>query len=569
MHLHLCRSAALLALATSAFASETIILRSGSFANSPAAPGTPIDNGTCIATTIPLVALSGAAFGAEFSAACAGAPPFVVTAPSPTWLQSLPCDPEARWINSELENPGQYGAPRSTLYCFPFNVNTLFGSSICEAHITMCWAADDQLGDPTSPNPIGVYINNTPLSNAFKGGGRLVQTTAAQSITNLIGPGVNHLYIYQRDLGAGVSGVIFSAKIVVNTSTPCGAGPPDVVVDIASGQFQGSPQVVGGPVDNALCLGSGVSLVPYQNTPFSFSDLNSPCVQGNPPTVVQPHPVWLQSLSCNPEARWIHTTSGIMGLGDPPESVLYCIPVNIPVNFCNAQLDLCWAVDDFLGDSPGPNPVGAYLNGVPLPALSGGNYSTESSASVNVTSILSVVGMNHLVLYQRDAGHLVSGIIYSARFTFTPRVGCPPPWIGLNYCGPASVNSTGLSAAISAVGNTLVAENDLILTAENLPTNSFAFFLASRMQGFVTNPGGSAGNICLGGSIGRAVGGSILNAGTIGSVSVAANLNSMPQPTGPVVVLPGDTWNFQAWYRDAVGGISTSNFTDGLSVAFN
>jgi hypothetical protein len=32
-----------------------------------------------------------------------------------------------------------------------------------------------------------------------------------------------------------------------------------------------------------------------------------------------------------------------------------------------------------------------------------------------------------------------------------------------------------------------------------------------------------------------------------------------------VAVLPGDTWNFQAWYRD-VGG--TNNSTDGVEITF-
>ena len=37
---------------------------------------------------------------------------------------------------------------------------------------------------------------------------------------------------------------------------------------------------------------------------------------------------------------------------------------------------------------------------------------------------------------------------------------------------------------------------------------------------------------------------------------------------GLVAVMPGDTWNFQAWHRDFVGGSVTSNFSDGLSVDF-
>lgn len=38
-----------------------------------------------------------------------------------------------------------------------------------------------------------------------------------------------------------------------------------------------------------------------------------------------------------------------------------------------------------------------------------------------------------------------------------------------------------------------------------------------------------------------------------------------PQPTGFIAVLPGDSYNFQYWFRD-VG--STSNFSDALSVTF-
>jgi hypothetical protein len=33
-------------------------------------------------------------------------------------------------------------------------------------------------------------------------------------------------------------------------------------------------------------------------------------------------------------------------------------------------------------------------------------------------------------------------------------------------------------------------------------------------------------------------------------------------------VVPGETWYFQAWHRDLVGGTATTNFTDGLEVTF-
>ena len=139
--------------------------------------------------------------------------------------------------------------------------------------------------------------------------------------------------------------------------------------------------------------------------------------------------------------------------------------------------------------------------------------------------------------------------------------------IGTAYCAPAAVNSTGNPALISATGFTQVATNDVTLTASALPNNAFGFFLASRTQGFVQNPGGSSGNLCLGGAIGRYVGpGQIKNSGTTGSYALRINLAQMPQPTGPVAAIAGQTWSFQSWYRDAIGGVATSNFTHGVAV---
>ena len=41
-----------------------------------------------------------------------------------------------------------------------------------------------------------------------------------------------------------------------------------------------------------------------------------------------------------------------------------------------------------------------------------------------------------------------------------------------------------------------------------------------------------------------------------------------PTPDGLVTVVSGETWNYQAWHRDVVGGVVGSNFSDGLSVVF-
>ena len=139
--------------------------------------------------------------------------------------------------------------------------------------------------------------------------------------------------------------------------------------------------------------------------------------------------------------------------------------------------------------------------------------------------------------------------------------------IGANYCS-ANANSTGGLSAMSAFGLTSVAANDVTLSASDLPPNQFGIFIVSATQGFVPNAGGTSnGNLCLGGAIGRYVGpGEILSSGAAGEFSLAIDLGLIPQGGGTTATMAGDTWNFQAWHRDAVG--LGSNFTDGIEIVF-
>ena len=141
--------------------------------------------------------------------------------------------------------------------------------------------------------------------------------------------------------------------------------------------------------------------------------------------------------------------------------------------------------------------------------------------------------------------------------------------LSLNYC-MANANSSGLSGEISGMGSTFAADNNVTLIASQLPNLVFGFFITSQTQGFVQNPAGSEGNLCVGGSIGRYVGpGQIQNSGATGVLQLSLDLTMHPTPLGFVSVQAGETWNFQAWHRDSVAGNATSNFTNGLSVMFN
>ncbi|MEZ6014744.1 MAG: hypothetical protein R3F49_06505 [Planctomycetota bacterium] len=152
---------------------------------------------------------------------------------------------------------------------------------------------------------------------------------------------------------------------------------------------------------------------------------------------------------------------------------------------------------------------------------------------------------------------------------WAPGFGNPTGTIGTNYCGPAVANSTGASAGISATGSAVAADNNLTLMAANMPNNAFGFFLTSLTQGNVPMPGGSQGTLCLGGSIGRYVGaGQIKNSGGTGSFDLTLDLTLTPTPMGFVSIAGGQTWNYQAWYRDAINGVATSNFSDGLTITY-
>ena len=145
--------------------------------------------------------------------------------------------------------------------------------------------------------------------------------------------------------------------------------------------------------------------------------------------------------------------------------------------------------------------------------------------------------------------------------------GCDACAIGTNYCGPANRNSTGQAAVIAATGSEAAQANNLTLTAAQLPMQRFGYFLNSPTQGFVPFAGGSQGNLCLGSGLGRHVD-QIQNSRDAGEFSIKVDLTMLPTPGGPHSVVAGETWNFQAWFRDENPG-STSNFTDGIEIVFN
>ncbi len=134
--------------------------------------------------------------------------------------------------------------------------------------------------------------------------------------------------------------------------------------------------------------------------------------------------------------------------------------------------------------------------------------------------------------------------------------------LGATTC-TANPNSTGQGAALSALGDPAASENRLVLNVTESPAGSLGYFLASETAGNQMLGGGSQGLLCLGGSILR-FSNTVLNDRGTGVVSFRPRLDAFPQGG---VVLAGETWLFQYWFRDA-NPQATSNTSSALSITF-
>ena len=150
------------------------------------------------------------------------------------------------------------------------------------------------------------------------------------------------------------------------------------------------------------------------------------------------------------------------------------------------------------------------------------------------------------------------------------------PYVWEPTCGPPlpRFSASGFCSALRGRRILFVGDHDMTLRASSLPQNAFGFFIVSDTQGFTANPGGSQGDLCLGGStpgMGRYVqdlqapGGSGTYSVDIYNGNTGGGSGSLPGPPGGSL-MPGDTWNFQAWNRQP--SPDPSDFTKALSVTF-
>jgi hypothetical protein len=199
-------------------ASEVIVLQSGFDEQNNVAWGYgQLDVGlTYVTTGSANLGFANPFTAADFAAAQSG--PSAITKPPLSqgnfqiYVPSLFAPyPSAQWVNPVLDPL----VALTTLYALPFQVAS---TSIPGASLSMKWAVDDWLGDPDSsdPNPIGVYLNGQPVPAAISGGTFALNTTAFDpNVGPLLVTGTNWLYLYQRDINAGASGLLFGATITI------------------------------------------------------------------------------------------------------------------------------------------------------------------------------------------------------------------------------------------------------------------------------------------------------------------------------------------------------------------
>lgn len=130
----------------------------------------------------------------------------------------------------------------------------------------------------------------------------------------------------------------------------------------------------------------------------------------------------------------------------------------------------------------------------------------------------------------------------------------------------SNANSTGVPGVLTASGFSNAAANSLTLSVSDLPGNVFA-------QGLVSRNSGSGqvleGLLCLGGNIGRYfTSGGLFLTDASGQGSFSPNLTQTPQGAGFVSIMPGETWYFQVFYRDVVGGVQTANLSSAVEILF-
>ena len=148
-------------------------------------------------------------------------------------------------------------------------------------------------------------------------------------------------------------------------------------------------------------------------------------------------------------------------------------------------------------------------------------------------------------------------------YCFGPAASCPCGNDGGSCAGCG--NTTGSGAILTGTGTPSVVADDLILTATPVPTGEWGVVFMAPNR--IALPFGD-GRLCAGGGIARFA---LQNSGATGEYVLGPGIVAYARANLPASrhIDPGETWNFQAWFRDPSGPCSTGyNTSNGFSVTF-
>ncbi|QDV09257.1 hypothetical protein Poly30_48140 [Planctomycetes bacterium Poly30] len=246
---------------------------------------------------------------------------------------------------------------------------------------------------------------------------------------------------------------------------------------------------------------------------------------------------WLLSSAVTSTLTPLTIVNGVMG---QPDSISFEQSLQLTSGLPPGDSRVVLSVIDAQGDAWSSPEIGLLPTRI------------EASLALGLTATISVIDVSDqlLALIEVDALELdLSG-----------EAGCP-----------GFPNSSGLPGRLLGIGSRAVTDNSFTLSADRLPANTFGFFLVAPSNGFVLNPGGFLGFLCVSGPVGRFVGpGEVQNSGPGGVLSLALDLTNLPTPLGSESIAPGETRYFQAWHRDNPSlplGFPT-NFSSSLAVTF-
>ncbi len=286
---------------------------------------------------------------------------------------------------------------------------------------------------------------------------------------------------------------------------------------------------------------------------------------------------------------------------------VFDVPTMVSPTYWTYDLDVANAAFR-VGTASAPISVNTPANGVNLasaPQGMGGDFlivSGELSATTMETFTIAVFDSTGQMIPSQDMGQVVGTYLGpfpqdTAKVAFGDPVAGTSSLVadidswtvepvftptGVIFCDPAAANSTGSAAVLSAFFGSGVG-SDLHLEMVNGPPMEFGYFLVGTS---IQDPGIPVGNgtLCLdpANPLGRYnvfgtdryslgqfdTSGVMQNGGGTSLVGSGFDVPStLPLPSDPMI-LSGETWHFQAWYRDTPAGAGASNVPNGVSVTW-